>query len=59
MWQSSMLISLLVLSLDQSSVAIWVKHGFFYGGPITLHEPLVVIIGRHQTRMESSVEVMS
>jgi len=24
------------------------KHGFFYRGPITLLEPLVVLIGRHK-----------
>jgi len=47
MWQSSMLISLLVLSLEQIYVLIWVMHGSFYRGPITLLEPLVVLIGCH------------
>jgi len=44
MWQSSMLINLLVLSLEQIYVPIWVKHGSKYRGPITLLEPLVVLI---------------
>jgi len=48
MWQSSMLISLLVLSLKQIIVPIWVKHGYLHRGPITLLEPLVVLIGRHK-----------
>ena len=48
MWQSSMLISLLVLSREQIFVAIWVKHDISYRGPITLLEPLVVLIGRHK-----------
>ena len=48
MWQSSMLISLLVLSLEQIYVPIWVKHDISYSGPITLLEPLVVLIGRHK-----------
>jgi hypothetical protein len=48
MWQSSMLISLLVLSHEQIYVPIWVMHGSFYRGPITLLEQLVVFIGRHK-----------
>jgi len=43
-----MLISLLVLSHEQIYVPIWVKHGSLYRGPITLLEPLVVLIGRHK-----------
>jgi hypothetical protein len=43
-----MLISLLVLSQEQIYVLIWVTHGYFYNGPITLLEPLVVLIGRHK-----------
>jgi hypothetical protein len=50
MWQSSMLISLLVLSPEQIYVTIWVSHGPFYRGPITLFEPLVVLVGRHNAR---------
>jgi hypothetical protein len=42
-----MLISLLVLSPEQIKVPIWVIHGSLYRGPITLLEPLVVLIGRH------------
>jgi len=42
-----MLISLLVISLEQIYVPSWVKHGSSYRGPITLLEPLVVLIGRH------------
>ena len=38
MWQSSMLISLLVATLKQIYVPIWVNHGSFYRGPITLLE---------------------
>jgi len=48
MWQSSMLISLLVLSPEQIYVTILVIHGSFYREPITLLEPLVVLIGRHK-----------
>jgi len=44
MWQSSMLISLLVLSHNQIFVPIWVSHDSSYRGPITLLEPLVVLI---------------
>jgi len=44
-----MLISLLVLSLKQIIVAIMGIHGIFYRWPITLLEPLVVLIGRHKT----------
>jgi len=47
MWQSSMLISLLVLSPEQIFVGIWVTHDISHLGPITLLEPLVVLIGRH------------
>jgi len=47
MWQSSMLISLPVLSLKQIIISILVKHGMFYLGPFTLLEPLVVLIGCH------------
>jgi len=44
-----MLISLLVLSRDQIIVAIWVNiYGSFYRKPISLLEPLVVLIGRHK-----------
>jgi hypothetical protein len=43
-----MLISLLVLSHEQIYVQIWVKYGSVYRGPITLFEPLVVLIGRHK-----------
>jgi hypothetical protein len=43
-----MLISLLVLSPEQIYVPTWVNHGSFYRGPITLLEPLVVLIGRHK-----------
>jgi|TARA_B110000971_G_scaffold20126_1_gene18355 hypothetical protein len=42
-----MLISLLVLSLEQIYVPIWVKHDISYHEPITLLEQLVVLIGRH------------
>jgi len=42
-----MLISLLVLSPEQIYVPLWVKHDISYSGPITLLEPLVVLIGRH------------
>jgi len=48
MWQSSMLISLLVLSPEQIIVPISVIHGSLYRGPITLLEQLVVLIGRHK-----------
>ena len=48
MWQSSMLISLIVLSLEQIIVPIWVNHDSIHSGPITLLEPLVVLIGRHK-----------
>ena len=48
MWQSSMLISLLVLSLEQIYVQIWVNHGSYYPVPITTLEQLVVLIGRHK-----------
>jgi len=43
-----MLISLLVLSSEQVYVPIMGNHGSFYSGPITLLEPLVVLIGRHK-----------
>jgi len=44
-----MLISLLVLSHEQIYfVLIWVNHDSSYRGPITLLEPLVVLIGRHK-----------
>jgi len=42
MWQSSMLISLLVLSPEQIIVGIWVKQNIYYRGP------LVVLIARHK-----------
>jgi hypothetical protein len=48
MWQSSMLISLLVLSPKQIIVPIWVTQGFSYRGPSTLLEPFVVLIARHK-----------
>jgi len=48
MWQSSMLISLLILSLEQVYVPVWVHHDISDRGPITLLEPLVVLIGRHK-----------
>jgi len=41
-----MLISLLILSPEQIYVGI--THRTFYRGPITLLEPLVVLIGRHK-----------
>jgi len=44
MWQSSMLISLLVLSPEQIIITIWVKHDILYLGPITLLEVLMVLI---------------
>jgi len=47
MWQSSMLISLLVLSHEQIYVPISVIHDSIYRGPMTLLKPLVVFIGRH------------
>jgi len=43
-----MLISLLVLSPEQIYVPFWVKHDMSHRGPITLLEPLVVLIGRHK-----------
>jgi len=48
MWQSSMLISLLVLSHKQIYVPIWVKQDSIHSEPITLLEPLVVLIGKHK-----------
>jgi len=48
-----MLISLLVLSHKQIYVSIWVDHDFFYRWPITLLEPLVVLIGRRYARERS------
>jgi len=48
MWQSSIIISLLVLSHEQIYIPITGKHGYFYHRPITLLEPLVVLIGRHK-----------
>ena len=42
--QSSVLISLLVLSSEQIYVPICLSHGSVYSGPITLLEPLVVLI---------------
>jgi len=47
MWQSSMLISLLVLSPEQIYVPTCLNHGSLDLGPITLLEPPVVLIGRH------------
>ena len=47
MWQSSMLISLKVLSHKQIIVPLWITHGSLYSGPITLLEPFVVLIGCH------------
>jgi len=44
MWQSSMLISLLVLSHEQIKVPFWVNHGSMYRGPITLLEPLMMLM---------------
>jgi len=43
-----MLISLLVLSPVQIRVPIMGKHDSSYREPITLLEPLVVLIGRHK-----------
>ena len=43
-----MLISLLVLAFEQIIVAIWVKHDSIHSWPITLLEPLVVLIGGHR-----------
>jgi len=40
-----MLISLLVLSPKQIIVPLWVKHDSIHSGPITLLDPLVVLIG--------------
>ena len=54
MWQSSMLISLLVASLEQIIVAIWVKHDILQGGPITRLEPLMVLIMWHFALFEVS-----
>jgi len=62
-----MLISLHVLYPEQIYVPIWVKHGSKYRGPITLLEPLVVLIGRHkdmlvkisQTRMGRGEKVFA
>jgi len=51
MWQSSMLISLLLLSHEQIYVPIWVSHDTVYSGPMTLLEPLVVFIGRHKNML--------
>ena len=48
MWQSSMLISLSVLSPEQIFVPIWVKDDSLYREPITLLEPLVVLIRSHK-----------
>jgi len=48
MWQSSMLISLLVLALGQIIVDIWVSYDISYRGPITFLEPLVVLISCHK-----------
>jgi len=45
-----MLISLLVLSHEQIYVHIWVMHDSIHSGPITLLEPLVVVIGRHKEK---------
>jgi len=42
-----MLISLLVLSHEQIIVSVMGKHDISYRGPMTLLEPLVVLIGRH------------
>jgi len=47
MWQSSMLVSLLVLSRDQIYVQIWDRIVVLYRGPITLLEPLMVLISCH------------
>ena len=41
-----MLISLIVLSLEQIYVPFWVSYDIVYSGPITLLEPLVVLIRR-------------
>jgi hypothetical protein len=49
-----MLISLLVLSPEQIFVPFWVKYGSFYRGPITLLEPLVVLIGSHKDKREKT-----
>jgi len=49
-----MLISLLVLSREQIIVPIWVKYDSFYSEPITLLEPLVVLIGRHKDMLVKS-----
>ena len=51
MWQSSMLISLLVLSPEQIYIPIWVKHGSMHSGPITTLEPLVMLIGWHKENL--------
>ena len=46
-----MLISLIVLSLEQIYVPFWVSYDIVYSGPITLLEPLVVLIGRRHKDM--------
>jgi len=47
-----MLIALLVLSREQIYVPLWVMYGIYHLGPITLLEPLVVLIGRHKDMLE-------
>jgi len=48
MWQSSMLISLLVLSREQIYVPTWLIHGSMDRGPITHLDQLVMLVGRHK-----------
>jgi len=54
-----MLISLLVLSPEQIIVHSWVKHDISYRGPITLLEPLVVLIGRHKDMLVKISQTLS
>jgi len=57
MWQSSMLISLLVLSPKQIYVPTLVNHDSLHRGPMTLLEPLVVLIGRHKDMLVKSSDL--
>jgi len=52
-----MLISLLVLSPKQIHVPIWVNYDSLHRGPITLLEPLVVLIGRHKDMLVKSSDL--
>jgi hypothetical protein len=50
-----MLISLPVLSPEQIYVPISVEHDISHRGPITLLEPLVVLIGRHKVYARENI----